>query len=1525
MTVSVDYRGLKLTLEGPATKEAILEAYRRQRRSRAPRFNLREAALSPAQAQVLLHERLASSGHAYVVPLSFEVEGACDAEALRAAVDDVIRRHGPLRLRVESAQDGTLTQRFTELEGPVCELHDLSTVPEADRQRAIHELESRTWNRPIDVSRQLPCRFVLCRLGLNLLHLLGAVHHLAFDARSVDVFQRDLLGSYTARLSGKPAQLPELRRDYLDFVRWLEERGADGDFQQAAAAMDKQLDGAPSAMELPPDRVRPSEVVFAGSAVRRRFRDETWAQVRTLAQSHGVTPFCVLAAGLGCVLGRASGQPDAVLGTPLLGRADPALMELIGFFVNTLPLRVRCDGDKPFSQLVREVADSQRELLSLSDYPLASYMAERPVAREPGRTPLFQTLVTYREAPVPSQAQGLVLRTRTVPPAQAKFEISFSFEAEGSRLEAISDFQTALFEHGTVEQLLRQVEHFLAQAAARPEVPVSELPMTTEEEARELVTAYNRANRPNARAVGIHRLFEECVDAGPQRTAVKDAEGTWTYRDVEALANGVAEHLRKQGVKRGECVLLMGDKGVRTISAMIGIMKLGAVYVPVEPADPARRRQAIAETCRARFLLYSRSLKVQADETGLTAFELEGLPRSEQRLSESVDPAEPVNVLFTSGSTGTPKGVLLPHVGLLRLVRDTNFCQLRAEDVTLQISPFNFDGHTFEVWATLCNGGSLVIVDKATVLSAREFSAILERERVTILVIITALLNRLIEETPDSLRGLRKIVFGGEIVSKSHIARAVALCGPTVLVHTYGPTECSFTSCHNVVAEVRDDEPTIPIGLPVSNTDIYVLDERLRPVPLGTVGDVYLSGDGLALCYLGDEERTRKAFIPNPFAYDAATQRMYRTGDRARRRRDGRIEFIGRIDNQIKIRSQRVELGEVEATLSRHPGVKAAFITFRDANGSKELLGYYVAADSVAPVSEESVRSHLSQHLPDYMVPTHLIAVPGFPLKPNGKVDKARLPAPVARERTAVAPESDLEEKLAAAWKTVLQRSTVGVTDNFFEAGGHSLLLVRLQKLVETSTGRSIPITDFFRHPTIRAMARALAPPGGAERPAAEPVPAAPSVLTRVEDDAIAIVGMAIQAPGARSPDDFWENVAAGRELIERFGLEQVPEPLRSTFAQASQPWVGAGGILEDTGSFDYELFGITPGEAEGMDPQHRVFFETAWAAIEDSACDFEKVRGAMSVYAGCSPNRTMRDLSQATEGADALRTSVLSQPTFLATRFAYKLDLGGEGVMVDTACSTALVATHLAARALLAGDCDYALAGAVSLQQPQRSGYLYFPNYILSPDGRCRPFDRRANGTVPGSGCVAVLLRRLSDAVRDGDPIHAVIRGSAINNDGASKIGYTAPSEEGQVRVIQRALSRARLRASDISYVETHGTGTALGDPIEFAALRRVFQDVSAQQRCALGAVKASIGHLGPAAGGAGLVKAVLSLKARKLAPTVHFEEPNAQIQLQGTPFHLPRQAMDWEVPQGTRRRAGVSSFGIGGTNAHLIVEEAP
>jgi acyl transferase domain-containing protein/acyl carrier protein/NAD(P)-dependent dehydrogenase (short-subunit alcohol dehydrogenase family) len=804
-------------------------------------------------------------------------------------------------------------------------------------------------------------------------------------------------------------------------------------------------------------------------------------------------------------------------------------------------------------------------------------------------------------------------------------------------------------------------------------------------------------------------------------------------------------------------------------------------------------------------------------------------------------------------------------------------------------------------------------------------------------------------------RHLRLVVAGSERVYPDALAAWRSGGGDRVRwLNAYGVTEAAITSLLHGGGS-PEGARSVPVGRPLDNVLAHVLDAALAPVAVGVTGELYLAGDGVARGYAGRPDLTAERFLPDPFpAFSEDTEpgaRLYRTGDLARRLPDGAIEVLGRADQQLKVRGFRIEAGEIEALLAIHPAVGEAVVGAVASGGlAPRLTAWLVPADpglAAAGADPEvreallaSLRAALRAQLPEYMVPGVWVLAPEFPRLPSGKVDRRSVerlrPAPETRARVLREPRGVVARAISAAWREVLQVPAVGSEDNFFDLGGHSLLLLQVQAKLLESLGREVPVVDLFRYPTVSALAAWLAPDEREESD--EPAPAAalarPARAPRREtgDRRVAIVGMAGRFPGASTVEELWTNLCAGVESILPVPDDELEETDPALLGDPR--FVRAAAAMEGADRFDADFFGFTPRDAEITDPQHRIFLECSWEAIESAGYDPVSCPDRIGVFAGVSFGTYLWNLISNPEvlrSAGPYKLGISTDKDHVTTTTSYKMNLRGPSVSVQTACSTSLVAVHMACRSLLLGECEMALAGGSSITVRQRAGYLYQEGGIQSPDGHCRAFDANAQGTVRGNGVGVVLLKRLEDALADGDPVHAVILGSAVNNDGSLKVGYTAPSVEGQALVIGAALADSGVEARTITYVEAHGTGTPLGDPIEVAALTQAFATAGAADRgfCALGSIKTNLGHLDAAAGVAGLIKAALAAERGLLPPSLHFEAPNPAIDFAASPFQVNARLVPWQPRSAAEhslpRRAGVSSFGIGGTNAHVILEEPP
>lgn len=1020
----------------------------------------------------------------------------------------------------------------------------------------------------------------------------------------------------------------------------------------------------------------------------------------------------------------------------------------------------------------------------------------------------------------------------------------------------------------------------------------------------------------------VHGLFARCAQAHPQRCAVVCGAASLSYHELNVRADRIAAALRARGIGTDALVAVLLERSVDAIAVLLGILKAGAVYLPLDTAQPAERLAKVLTDSRAALVIGRRAGSVGESSTSFTA--VEDLQADEATFdTPQLSARARAYVMYTSGSTGEPKGVEIEHRAIIRLVREVNYVQFEAEPRVLHGAPLGFDASTFEIWGALLNGGTVVIHDEV-VPTGKALAATIRNHRVQIAWLTATLFNTLVDEDPCYLEGLEQLLIGGEALSVSHVRKALAALPDLTIINGYGPTECTtFTACHRIPRDLPAEASSIPIGRPIANTVARVVNARGELVPIGVTGELWIGGAGVARGYLDRPDLTAEKFIPDPFG--APDDRLYRSGDLVRWLPEGVLEFMGRADGQIKLRGHRIEIGEIEAALRSHPRIRSAAVLLReDSPGRKRLVAYYVEESPLAPAT---LRAWLARRLPDYMLPSAYVRVEALPLTANGKLDRRALPAPDARRpELSVAyaePQGAVESRICQLFAEMIGLDQAGRHDNFFELGGDSLLATRVLASMQRE-GHMLSIAQFFGAPTAADLAALLENRG--ER-ALEP--------SRIRDardpqrhEQIAIIAMAGRFPGAADVETFWRNLCEGEETIRFFKPDELDPAI--PIEQRSDPdYVPARGVIDGVEFFDAAFFGITPREAELMDPQQRIFLELCWECLERAGHVPDAHDAPVGVFAGMYNASYFRHHVQAHPELIAklgeFQVMLGNEKDYIATRVAHKLNLTGPAVSVHTACSTSLVAICQAVEALRAGQCRMALAGGASITCPPRSGYLFQEGAMLSPDGHTRTFAADAQGTVFSDGVAVVALKRLRDAQADGDPVIAVIRGGAVNNDGAAKASFTAPSSWGQAAAIAMALDDAQVDARTIGYVEAHGTATPLGDPIEIEGLTTAFRrDTRDERYCAIGSVKSNVGHLVIAAGAAGVIKTALALHEHKLPPTLHAETTNPAIDFAHSPFVVNTQLRDWESDNGPRR-AGVSSFGVGGTNAHVILEEAP
>ncbi|WP_158621682.1 non-ribosomal peptide synthetase [Corallococcus aberystwythensis] len=1031
--------------------------------------------LSFAQQRLWFLDRLHPGSVHYNIPAALRLDGPLDTGALARGLQELVHRHEALRTTFHARADGEPFQHpHPHAELPLTQV-DLSHLPEAEqdaeaRRRAVEEALI-----PFDLTRAPLMRATLLRLSARRHVLLVTLHHIVSDGWSNRVLVEELTALHAAFSKGQPSPLPPLALQYADYAAW--QRGwLQGDvLEQQLGWWKQQLAGVPHALELPTDKPRPAVQTYRGAQVPVVLSQAVTRGIKALCQQEVATPFMALLALWQVLLALYSGQEDFAVGSPIAGREEGELEGLVGFFVNTLALRARVDRRGSFRQLLRRVKEVALGAYAHQDLPFERLVEALRPARAPSRAPLFQVLFSTRDtAPRSPAGEELTLRPLNAEGTTAKFDLELSLAESPDGFAGELVYDTALFEPRTAA---RMAEHFrtLAEAlVARPEAPLDSVALLTAEERQRVLVEWNATVAEYPRESTLPEVFAQVVARFPEKVAVEFGDARLTYRQLDERANRLAWHLRSLGVGTDSRVAVALERSLELVVSLVAILKAGAAYVPLDPAYPRARLEAMVEDARPHVLLTSRALLPQLPHAALLPVVLE-----EVSLDALPSHAPPSSALpqslayidFTSGSTGRPKGVGTPHAGVLRTLFGVDYAHFGPNETLLMMAPLAFDASTFEVWGALLHGARLAVFPPHPPTDPHELERVLVRHGVTTLWLTVGLFTQLVDSHLPALRSLRQVLTGGDVISAPHVRKVLEQLSIPVTA-AYGPTETTvFATCHRFTHASQVGAST-PLGRPLGNTQVYVLDASGQPVPPGIQGELYVGGDGLARGYVGQPVLTAERFVPNPFSSTPGA-RLYRTGDLGRWRDDGVLEFLGRADAQVKVRGFRIELAEIEAALLAHADVREAVVMAReDVPGDKRLVAYVVAPESL-DVAE--LRSFLKQRLPDYMVPSTVSRLEALPLTSNGKVDRKALPAPEASASGAyVAPRTPLEEQLAWSFAEVLRVPRVSVTDNFFELGGHSLLALRLMASIRVHTGHLLPMAALFQHGTVEQLARRI-------------------------------------------------------------------------------------------------------------------------------------------------------------------------------------------------------------------------------------------------------------------------------------------------------------------------------------------------------------------------------------------------------------------------------------------------------------------
>jgi tyrocidine synthetase-3 len=1040
--------------------------------------------LSSSQYRLWLLCRLSNASVAYNIPGVFQFEGSLDMEAFSASFNAIVERHENIRTVFREDGEGRPRQYVKTAEELGLSIRTRDLRQEPSREELAKELVQQEMLTSMDLASGPLLTATLYRIEDNKWIFVYVMHHIITDGWSMGVLFTELIRLYNARVRKERSPLQPLRIQYRDYASWQQEQLGSGGMEAHRNYWMKQFEGELPVLELPSDRPRPAVKTYNGGDVKGMIGAKLGKELKELCQRQGGTLFMGLLAAVKALFYRYAGHEDITIGSPIAGRQHADLEEQIGFYVNTLALRSRFSGAKGFIELLKEVKQVTLDAYEHEVYPFDELVGALNLRHDMSRSPLFDVMVVLQNNDVNKDLK-LSLEELNISTCYhdeetsvSKFDLVFTFVEGPAGISTAIEYNTDIYRKSSVERMGAHLEQLLAALVAQPERPLRELDYLREDEKRRLVVEFNDTSITYPRDKTIVELFAEQAQKAPERTALVFEEREWSYRELHEKSNQLAHYLKNNyNVQPGGMVGVMLDRSDRLIIAILAALKAGAAYVPIDIDYPDARKEFIIKDTGLTALItqneFTSGLGNYEGGIFLMDVQLDTLAASVETPEVTATPSSVAYVMYTSGSTGNPKGVMVPHRGVVRLVKSPDYVNLTGEEVLLAVGSVSFDAATFEYWSMLLNGGQLVMSRKEAVLDTGLLAQEIKERKVTTMLFTTGWLNQLIDEHVEVFEGLETLLTGGDKISPQHIKKLRGRYPQMRIVNGYGPTEnTTFSLTHNI-GTVQEN---IPIGKPLSNSTAYILDAQQQLVPVGVVGEICVGGDGLANGYLNNPALTADKFILHSLPFIGET-RLYKTGDLGKWTEDGVVEFLGRRDAQVKIRGYRIELGEIEAALLGCDNISSAVVIARSTPGGEKELAAYIVGNGDLDVS--AIRACLGRILPGYMRPSHLIQLPELPLTSSGKVDYKRLPEPgdlgLSSGVEYIAPRNQTEEKLVAIWQDILGKETVGVKDDFFELGGHSLRASRLANQVHRVFEVKLSLNTFFEKPTLEEQARVIA------------------------------------------------------------------------------------------------------------------------------------------------------------------------------------------------------------------------------------------------------------------------------------------------------------------------------------------------------------------------------------------------------------------------------------------------------------------
>ncbi len=1038
-----------------------------------------------AQQRLWFLSQLQGSSAIYNIPCVLRLTGALNIKVLEQALSEIVQRHEVLRSSFK-IHNGSLVQIISPKASLNLAILDLRSLQLAEQSQQVQHLATQSAQRPFDLETEPLVRVSILQLDKESHVLLVTMHHIVSDGWSTGIFIREVAALYEAFIQGKPSPLDSLPIQYADFAHWQRQYLSGQVLSTQLDYWRQQLAQSPPLLELPSDRTRPAVQSFAGGTEQFQLDKQLSQKLVSLSNSSGTTLFMTLLAAFTTLLARYSNQEDIVIGSPIANRNRREIEPLIGFFVNTLVLRVQLQGNPTVVELLSRVKQVAMDAYAHQDLPFEQLVEALQPERSLSHNPLFQVMFALQNAPIGKlELPGLTLKPLEIPNVTAKFDLLLSMAETELGLVGAWEYNSDLFDAGTIRRMIGHFQTLLLGIVSNPEQPIAQLPLLPDSERQQLLLEWNHSQVEYPQDLCIEQMFAAQVEITPDAVAVVYEQEQLTYRQLNERANQLAHYLQKIGVGPEVLVGICIQRSLEMLVGVLGILKAGGAYVPLDPTYPRERLAFMLEDTRTSVLLSDSRLvlSLPAHPRHLICLDTDWQVISQECGENPVSGVQPENlvyVIYTSGSTGRPKGIALPHRALSNLCQ-WHLANLKTGVGVLQFASLSFDASIHEMFAAWCSGGTLFMIPENLHLDIKELMYFLAHKPIQKVILPVVVLQQLAEmygQQKHLFQNLKEAIATGEQLQINLPIINLFKQLDCSLHNHYGPSETHVVTALTLSKAPDEWRTYPPIGKPIANTQLYILDNHLQPVPVGVIGELYIGGANLARGYFNRPELTSQKFIPNPFSNEAGS-RLYKTGDLARYLSDGNIEFLGRIDHQAKIRGFRVELGEIEALLNKHPQVNQAIVTVKvEKTGEKRLVSYIIPQQDETITALE-MRQFIQQKLPEYMIPAAFVRLDALPLTPNGKVDRSALPEPdensYVLNETFVAPRTLAEELLVEIWIELLSVEKIGIYDNFFNLGGHSLLATQASSRISQAFYLEITLRDLFENPTVAELVEVMA------------------------------------------------------------------------------------------------------------------------------------------------------------------------------------------------------------------------------------------------------------------------------------------------------------------------------------------------------------------------------------------------------------------------------------------------------------------